>query len=91
MNDPTKFILNSLAADPNISTHFREAVTRLLTEKKIITDYDPKPSPFRDYDWCAYRDGYEGPDSDGVPGDPIGWGRTEQEAIDELHERESER
>lgn len=37
------------------------------------------PIPLRDFDWCAVSDSYEG-------GDPIGYGRTQQEAIDNLHE-----
>jgi hypothetical protein len=35
------------------------------------------PIPSRQFDWCAIYEGYE-------PGDPIGWGLTEQEAIDDL-------
>lgn len=41
------------------------------------------PIPLRDYDWCAYRDGYE------ENGD-YGWGKTEQLAIDDLLAREAE-
>lgn len=37
------------------------------------------PIPSRDFDWCAINDGYES-------GDPIGYGRTQQEAIDNLLE-----
>lgn len=44
---------------------------------KIITAYDPKPIPARRFDWSAVDENYE-------PGCPIGWGRTEQEAIDDL-------
>jgi len=48
----------------------------------VVTSYICPPIPFRNYDWCATYDGYE-------PGDPIGYGRTEQEAIlDLLEQRE---
>jgi hypothetical protein len=46
---------------------------------RIRTDYDPKPIPLRNFDWCAVDDQtYDG------PGCPVGYGRTEQEAIDDL-------
>lgn len=48
---------------------------------KIITYYDPKPIPLRQFDWCATRDGYE-------PGDPIGYGRTQHDATQELLDEE---
>lgn len=51
--------------------------------KQIITDYWAKPSPERQWDWSAYRKSYE-------PGWPIGYGRTEQQAIDNLLEQEVE-
>lgn len=44
---------------------------------KIRTDFWPKPIPPRNFDWTAVDDDYE-------PGGPIGFGRTEQEAIDDL-------
>lgn len=44
---------------------------------KIHVDYVHPPIPIRDRDWCATVDGYE-------PGDPIGWGATEQDAIADL-------
>lgn len=44
---------------------------------KIVTAYDPKPIPPRQFDWSAADDGYE-------PGDPIGYGQTEAEAIEDL-------
>ena len=49
--------------------------------KKIITSNECPPIPIREYDWSAFRqdwDLYE----------PIGYGRTEQEAIDDLIEQE---
>lgn len=39
------------------------------------------PIPIRSMDWRATRKGYE-------PGDPMGYGRTEQEAITDLLENE---
>lgn len=48
----------------------------------IKTHYDPPPIPTRDCDWSAIDDNtYDG------PGCPIGWGSTEQEAIDDLLEK----
>ena len=48
---------------------------------KIVTRYDPPPIPPRCFDWCAVDDDtYEG-------GCPIGYGATEQEAIDDLQEQ----
>lgn len=44
---------------------------------KIITEHVLPPIPLRDYDWCATLDGWE-------PGDVVGSGRTEREAIDDL-------
>lgn len=58
------------------------------TAAKIITSYDPPPIPRRDHDWSAHRDGYEPPDSDGVGGGHVGWGRTEAAAIADLLELE---
>ena len=47
---------------------------------KIKTEYWAKPIPPRQFDWIAVDDNYE-------PGGPIGHGRTEQEAIDDLKEQ----
>jgi len=47
--------------------------------QKIVTVYDCPPLPYRSMDWVAYEDGKE---EDGV----YGYGATEQEAIDELHD-----
>ncbi|SRR6267143_450080 len=44
---------------------------------KIITRYDPKPIPNRQFDWTAVTDNYD-------LGSPIGYGRTEAEAIADL-------
>lgn len=52
--------------------------------RRIITQYEFPPIPLRQFDWCAYRDGYEPPDCDGVGGGHVGWGRTEEAAIADL-------
>lgn len=49
---------------------------------KIITEFIYPPIPVRRYDWSAVRDGYD-------EGDPIGYGETEQAAINELLELEA--
>jgi hypothetical protein len=49
----------------------------------IITSFDYPPIPIRQYDWSAIRDDYDA-------GDLIGYGRTEQEAIDNLKEQEDD-
>ena len=52
----------------------------------IKTNYDPKPIPDRRFDWSAVDDStYDG------PGSSIGYGATEQEAIDDLTDQEMER
>jgi hypothetical protein len=49
---------------------------------KIITEFIYPPIPIRRYDWSAVREGYD-------EGDHVGWGATEQEAINELLEMEA--
>jgi len=44
------------------------------------TEFVYPPIPLRDWDWSAVEDGYE-------PGDPIGRGPTEAEAIIDLQEQ----
>jgi len=44
---------------------------------KIVTEYVNPPIPDRSFDWSATLDSYE-------PGDPIGRGETEAEAIADL-------
>jgi hypothetical protein len=46
---------------------------------KIRTRYDPPPIPIRNMDWSAMDD-----DTYNGPGSPIGFGPTEQDAIDDL-------
>ena len=44
---------------------------------EIITTHDSPPIPIRDHDWSAIRKNYD-------IGDNIGYGKTEQEAIQDL-------
>lgn len=44
----------------------------------VKTDYWQKPIPDRRFDWIATLDSYDG------PGSPIGNGRTEAEALEDL-------
>lgn len=50
---------------------------------KINTRCIYPPIPLRSFDWEAVTDDYDG-------GDPIGFGRTEEEAIADLREQLSE-
>jgi len=43
----------------------------------VHTEYSPPPIPPRNCDWSATDDNYE-------PGHPVGWGATEQAAVDDL-------
>jgi hypothetical protein len=54
---------------------------------RIVTHYNPPAVPFRDHDWSAYDDATYGGDE----GDPLGYGATEQEAIDDLKTQMEER
>jgi len=56
----------------------------------IVTEYVYPPIPLRQFDWCAHRASYEPPDSDGVGGGILGWGRTEAEAVTDLLEQEED-
>jgi hypothetical protein len=47
---------------------------------RIIATYDPPPIPVRNCDWSATLDTYDA-------GDPIGWGRTRDEAVADLEEQ----
>ena len=49
--------------------------------RNILTSNECPPIAVRDYDWSALREDW---DLD----EPIGYGRTEQEAIDDLIEKE---
>lgn len=46
---------------------------------RVVTIYDPPPIPDRRFDWKVIWDGYEG-------GDPMAFGSTEQEAIENFKE-----
>ena len=48
-----------------------------MTASVAQTHYDPKPIPMRRFDWSATWPDYEG-------GDPIGFGKTEQDAVADL-------
>ena len=50
-----------------------------MTEN-IVTTFDAKPIPIHRFDWTATFEGYE-------PGDPIGYGETEWQAINDLKEQ----
>ena len=45
---------------------------------KVNTEFVNPPIYSRDFDWSATHDDYD-------EGDHIGWGRTEEEAISDLH------
>lgn len=49
----------------------------MIEKPKIVTTFVCPPIPIREFDWCAYRDGQE--ELGGY-----GYGRTKQEAIDNL-------
>ena len=49
-------------------------------ERKILTERIFPPIPDRSFDWSAVLEGYDA-------GDPIGYGRTEAEAIADLKEQ----
>lgn len=54
---------------------------------KIVTDYWAKPIPLRQFDWSAIDYDTYG----GEPSDPIGYGKTEAEAIADLEGQIEER
>ena len=60
-----------------------ELCSDMKVDGGIITIYSPPPIPVRTYDWSAIRQGYDA-------GDHIGYGETEQQAINDLKEREHE-
>jgi hypothetical protein len=65
--------LDELIADEELWLAERRAALNILTA------YDPPPIPIRTSDWSAVTDNYSG-----EPSDPIGYGRTEAEAIADL-------
>lgn len=46
--------------------------------EKIITHHEYPPIPDRQFDWSAVTDNYDG------EGSPIGWGRCESDAVEDL-------
>jgi hypothetical protein len=48
-----------------------------MSAPKIRTEYWPKPIPISNFDWSAVTEDYD-------LGSPIGYGRTEAEAINDL-------
>jgi hypothetical protein len=48
-----------------------------MSAPRIITRYDPPPIPTREFDWVAVEDDYD-------LGRPVGYGRTEKDAEDDL-------
>jgi len=52
-------------------------VKMILGDRMIHTTFEYPPIPDRSQDWSAITDDY-------YPGDPIGRGATESEAIDDL-------
>ena len=47
----------------------------------IVTQHICPPIPLRSHDWCAYDELLFDPENDFAP---IGWGKTEQEAVADL-------
>lgn len=57
-------------------------LAKIIMSMRIVTHYDPPPIPTRNCDWSAYDDlTYDGEESD-----PVGYGETELEAIQNLLE-----
>lgn len=54
-----------------------------MDRPRIITSHTFPPIPWRNFDWCAYRDGNE-------EGGHRGWGATEEEAIADLRQLEED-
>jgi hypothetical protein len=67
-----------MMADPTITD---------LPDVSIKTYYNPPPIPQRDYDWAAIDDSTYG----GEPSDPVGFGKTKEEAIRDLLDQITER
>ena len=51
-----------------------------MNTDRIITKFDPPPIGTRQFDWTALTEDYD-------LGSPIGYGRTEEEAIADLKEQ----
>lgn len=59
-----------------------------VLKPRIITSHDTPPIPVRNFDWSAHTDDYDGADDSHHP---VGYGRTELEAIQDLLEIIEER
>lgn len=51
---------------------------------RINTAFWMKPIPLRQFDWSATYDDYEGGDGYSEPPGPVGYGRTEADAVLDL-------
>ena len=73
---------------PETCTHFGRIIGKEkkinIMENTIITNFEYPPIPIRQYDWSAVRNSYD-------EGDLIGYGKTEQEAINDLIKKENEK
>jgi hypothetical protein len=56
-------------------------VSALIAGQTVITDFWVKPIPDRRFDWSAVLDNYDGAEDSYCP---VGYGRTEAEAIEDL-------
>jgi hypothetical protein len=56
----------------------------MSTADRIVTEFVHPPIPTRKHDWSAMRDSYD-------VGDPIGYGRSESDAVADLLVQEAER
>lgn len=59
-----------------------------MDPRKIETSFVYPPIPIRDFDWCATFDDYDGAEDSNHP---VGFGRTEAEAIADLIELAEDR
>lgn len=66
--------LHAEPENPNTQPLFDD---ECLDDEEINVTYDPKPIPDRQFDYVATFNDYE-------PGQLVGYGATEQEAIDDL-------
>jgi len=74
--EPFRSILN--AATPDVKP------VPMWRGVKIHAHFVYPPIPTRKFDWCASTDNYDGTDGGN---EPLGWGATEQEAINDLIEQ----
>ena len=78
--------LSQCAESPQQWAQIRKLEAELLGTKPagITTRWDPKPIPDRQFDWVATEDDYD-------MGRPVGYGRTEADAIRDLVDQLEER